>query len=509
MSKVAAQEEKQTMSIKQKILMPGPLISGHAKYETQCDACHSSFAKEEKTTLCLDCHEEISEDRNTKKGFHGQWSLAANNSCDTCHTDHEGRDADILGILPESFDHVDTRFPLQGIHKSTVCESCHKPGKKFREASSQCVDCHGSDDVHNGVLGEQCSDCHHPRSWQQLLPFDHDETDFPLRGQHQKLSCSSCHIGQQFEFLRTGCVDCHKSSDIHGGSNGDQCDSCHSVEGWDQVDFNHADTEFPLIGKHDDIPCNACHVDGLDAKETPKTCVACHANEDVHLGRNGEQCENCHNTVRWQKLIFNHQKDTDFPLTGQHADLSCTQCHAGSVHDPLPRDCASCHAADDIHNDPEMQLCATCHNTNDWKVITKFDHDFTSFPLNGMHQVVPCHSCHIGNQFTSTETECASCHSGDDIHQGSVGSSCDQCHTPNAWDIWQFNHDEHVGYALTGKHDNLSCDSCHALGSEPGDTSSVCGSCHGDQDIHNGRFGEHCGRCHGTTHFFELLIKEL
>ena len=498
----------QDMSIKQRILMPGPVIEGHAKFEAQCDDCHASFEKSGMTTLCLDCHDEIRADRKSREGFHGQSPLAGNKPCNTCHTDHLGRDADIIAIQIDAFDHQWTRFPLVGSHAPLACGSCHVQDKKFREAEPECISCHKEDDFHKGALGTECKTCHQPKSWQQRIEFDHNTTDFALEGMHTEVACSGCHAGQIYEFEETTCVSCHKAIDVHGGKNGKECENCHAVEGWDKRIFDHSTTDFPLQNQHAELPCKACHMDGVVKKDTSTECVSCHRNDDIHLGRNGEQCDTCHNTKEWVKFSFNHLHETGFPINGRHEKLACTQCHTGALTDSLPRDCGSCHAADDPHKTSEMQVCATCHITDNWNTINHFDHNFTDFPLVGLHQIVPCQNCHIGNQFAGTQNQCVDCHKADDHHGGGLGDQCQTCHTPNAWNLWEFDHEQFTGYALLGSHEALACDSCHEPGSKPSNTPNVCGKCHERQDIHNGGFGLDCGRCHSQDKFFELILQD-
>lgn len=498
----------QELTIKQRMLMPGPVIQGHAEFEAKCDSCHVEFEKGGLTKQCLDCHDEIREDRTTKKGFHGQSPQASTKTCNTCHTDHIGRDADIVGMQIDAFDHNWTRFPLKGKHQPLACKNCHEPGSKFRDAVPQCVNCHKEDDFHRGALGTECESCHTPEGWQNRLSFDHSTTNFPLFGAHTKVACSGCHAGQNYDFEDTNCVSCHKAADIHAGKNGKQCDTCHSVNGWDKLIFDHSKTQFPLQFKHAQLPCRACHQHGVVLEDNPLNCGGCHKNDDVHLGRNGDQCETCHQVSGWKKVIFDHAKETQFPLTGEHTRLACTQCHTGALTDPMPRDCAVCHAVDDPHKTEEMAICATCHTTNGWNIISRFDHHFTQFPLVGMHQVVACEHCHIGNQFVGTGTDCANCHKANDHHKGALGDQCQTCHNPNAWNLWSFDHFQHTGYELLGSHADVACDACHAPGTDPQNTPNVCGRCHERQDIHNGGFGSNCGKCHSQNKFFELILQE-
>ncbi|WNO11450.1 cytochrome c3 family protein [Teredinibacter sp. KSP-S5-2] len=499
--------DENSLSIKQKMLMPGPVISGHAEYETQCEQCHASFDKTKQTALCLDCHEDIAADREDNSGFHGKTGAASRDDCHTCHKDHKGRDADITGLFEGTFNHDATRFPLAGGHEGLACNTCHKDEKvKYRDTPSACVDCHKDDDIHNGATGDQCETCHVDKNWQSLKKFDHSTTDYPLKGAHEKVACASCHIAQQFEFETTTCFSCHMSADVHGGKNGTQCENCHSEKAWDEVDFDHSETEFPLFGKHQDIPCRACHKSGEEAADAPTECFGCHGNQDSHLGRNGKQCDTCHTSKKWNDIIFDHDRDTKYPLTGKHKNVSCTQCHIGAIDDPLPADCASCHKADDVHHNSEMKVCGMCHSTESWQATTLFDHDFTSFPLIGMHRIAPCQSCHLNNQFAGTDSVCGTCHTADDVHKGSQGNECSLCHTPNAWNPWQFNHNTQTEFILDGKHKDVACESCHKPNSQPKDTSKICGTCHQSQDIHGGEFGAQCDRCHSTSGFYELFI---
>jgi hypothetical protein len=80
------------------LVMPGEVIEGHAEYEKDCDACHAKFKRGEQRTLCLDCHEDVAADVSTASGFHGLYADARDASCAACHTDHEGRDADIVQL---------------------------------------------------------------------------------------------------------------------------------------------------------------------------------------------------------------------------------------------------------------------------------------------------------------------------------------------------------------------------------------------------------------------------
>ena len=81
------------------LVMPGKVISGHADLESECSNCHKKFERGKQRELCLDCHDDVAADLKSERGFHGLPGNARTQECASCHTDHEGRDADILGAI--------------------------------------------------------------------------------------------------------------------------------------------------------------------------------------------------------------------------------------------------------------------------------------------------------------------------------------------------------------------------------------------------------------------------
>jgi len=481
------------------LLMPGDLISAHADEEDNCAACHQSFAKHAQDKLCLDCHEDIAADIQENAGFHGR-RYHADTGCRQCHTDHLGRDADITSLQMDSFDHQQTDFPLRGAHKIAACGNCHEADKTWREAPGQCIDCHREDDPHRSALGEACADCHSDTGWQKQT-FDHDSTEFPLLGAHQQTTCAACHPGERYQDTPKQCSACHSLNDVHRGQRGQDCALCHDVNKWDEISFDHnKDTEFTLLGAHAELRCQGCHA-GSDMKQVAGTaCIDCHRSDDVHTGRNGTECKDCHSNDSWEKASFNHDVDTEFPLRGEHARLTCQSCHfGGSLEKTSPAACDNCHANDDPHQGVEGKECGTCHRESGWKDVS-FNHDLSGFPLLGLHANLPCESCHLNKAYRDTSGACIDCHQQDDIHEGGLGSRCDQCHNPTDWARWEFDHAAQTDFPLEYAHAKLLCLDCHE-GGNAADTRSDCYSCHRDDDRHSGHFGRDCSRCHNTEAF--------
>ncbi|MEZ5571404.1 MAG: cytochrome c3 family protein [Halioglobus sp.] len=490
-----------SLDIKSMILMPGPLTLSHAKEEKNCDSCHSNFDKSAQNSKCLTCHEPVAEDQQLKKGFHGLDAMASKNECKSCHTDHKGRDFNIVPFDIDIFDHTHTDFPLLGKHASAACGSCHLPNTAFRDTATTCYGCHREQDKHRGSLGEECGDCHSSDAWNKPETFDHDSTEFPLHGSHVELQCSSCHAGGQYTFDNTQCVACHQLRDVHLGRYGQDCQRCHSEENWTSPVFDHAaETQFPLRGAHHSLTCQACHFGDLKQTKLSTQCVSCHRSSDIHTGRHGDKCDSCHNTTNWDEARFDHAKEANWPLLGKHEKLSCLQCHQGSLKDSPGNQCIDCHRADDAHKTQALNSCGACHQPTGWRDTDGFDHELAQFPLEGMHAVVPCQGCHESDEFHEAKKECVDCHDAEDPHKSALGQQCGSCHTPNGWLLWTFDHNNATDFRLDGAHAHLSCGSCHR-GKEAADVPGDCAGCHASEDRHEGRFGRDCSRCHSTESF--------
>ena len=495
------------------VIMPGEVIEGHAKYEQECTKCHERFSKGGQNSKCMDCHKKVAKDIKKKMGYHGKRHSIRVQTCSTCHTDHVGRDADIVKFDTLTFEHKYTDFKLVGEHEKIACDSCHKPKKKFREAPGDCHSCHKKDSPHKvktiGKFAKKCHSCHTPNKW-HLTRHTHDKSRFPRDGKHKKVPCRSCHVADKYLRTPTTCFSCHQSDDTHGGANGKKCQKCHSTRGWDKLAFNHSkDTKFPLRGRHKDLICRSCHKKDPYKVKIKKACITCHKHDDTHKGRNGKKCQSCHKEQSWSKNFFNHNKKTKFKLRGKHAKTKCISCHKKNVFKHKPKkNCYSCHKVDDVHKGQQGKKCDNCHNEKGWHSKVRFEHDITKFPLVGLHAVVPCEECHITNKYEDASIKCNSCHDKDDEHKGQLGENCQRCHNPNGWSIWRFEHNKQSKFKIDGAHKKVHCHSCHATAvSKVKSKPRSCLNCHRSDDEHNGQFGARCDRCHNTESFRDVRIR--
>jgi hypothetical protein len=199
-----------------------PLTGSHLA--VPCIACHNKYAPSAGTetikfayesTRCGACHKDPhagEADKYIKAG-----------GCEYCHNVNSWRAV--------SFDHKQTKFPLEGKHATIKCRECHKPVKQelsqhsigFGGLQTYCQSCHK--DVHqgqfakadeSGQMATDCGKCHSPKNW---VPdkFDHNQTAFKLEGAHKKVVCTGCHKkvmkgDREFTWFKPidkSCESCH------------------------------------------------------------------------------------------------------------------------------------------------------------------------------------------------------------------------------------------------------------------------------------------------------------
>lgn len=484
------------------VLRPGDLIRGHAKWEDDCAQCHVRFDRSAQNERCTACHKDIGADMRQRTGFHGRQKAQP---CRACHTDHKGRDARIVELDPQRFDHAATDYPLRGRHRGVECRSCHAPGRKYSQAPQDCASCHKKDDPHRGQLGAQCADCHGETDWKQAR-FDHGSTRFALSGKHADAACADCHRKPDYRDTPRTCIGCHRSDDDsargHHGRFGDKCDSCHGTRAWKPSTFNHdADTRFALRGKHRGPACGACHTGPLFKDKTGSACIDCHRKDDRHDGSLGRECQACHTERDWKETgRFDHDR-TRFALLGKHRDARCAACHAGGRYKDTASACIACHRKDDKHTPSLGEDCGACHGERQWKDVARFDHQKSRFALRGKHRDTACGSCHRDKAWRNTPSDCQSCHRQDDKHEGTLGPRCADCHGEQAWrPAPAFDH-QRSRFPLRGAHaaPALKCAACHANPRSYRDTARDCIGCHRRDDKHEGQLGQRCESCHGES----------
>lgn len=530
-----------------------PLVGVHQ--QTSCRTCHeprsivdedirallSTTASSSRQTFlglssqCVSCH--FDEHR-------GQ--LGA--SCERCHTpSHFGRTpvaqtrVDRRRAEAATFDHNSmSAFALTGRHQLVDCTACHElvadthtaadafpaprdPGAYRRYVDiphEGCIDCHV--DHHDGRVGPRCADCHTTAGWQQHRePADrrfHDDTGFPLKGQHASTSCRACHgpFGRgashspaRFRGLpHARCTDCHL--DGHQGAlsarndTPPRCERCHDEQGFSPSRFTramHEATGFVLDGGHAAVGCVQCH---QTAPPSPARVAAPLLTELLRQQRPlrlstfqlPPAATRMTTSVSWRGVA-----------QGQ-AVLNCRACHADQHQGQFVFAAPEANQTTTTVRDDGVVLrsdCRSCHvpPTTTFRTAV-VNHDDSRFPLTGAHHTVPCASCHqqerqpdgsTRTRYRPVDVRCVACH--DDVHTGQLArdgsTDCARCHeTTRFVPATRFSHDD-SRFPLVGRHAQVACATCHATFTHNGVRSAryvplprECAGCHVDE--HAGRF---------------------
>lgn len=229
----------------------------------------------------------------------------------------------------------------------------------------------------------------------------------------------------------------------------------------------------------------------------PTTCSACHFDE--HRGQLKTTCEHCHNEQGFPEALgFDHNRDSQYELTGKHIDVACENCHPNlkdTALDPeafpapvntsfaklteIPHgSCVDCH--EDPHRNVFGPNCTDCHSTAGWKNINNPGkalvlHNSTSFPLRGAHAQVACRACHASQKSNKVQARkiphelCTDCHH--DAHFGQIqptlsstkAPDCERCHTVESFLPTSYPQSRHQDstFALNGAHRAVACNACH------------------------------------------------
>lgn len=481
-------------------ISPGELSNAHAHLEgiKNCTKCH--ILKDKKTSSkCLECHKEIQQLINQNKGYHASADVKGK-ECAECHGEHFGRDFDITRFDKNSFNHNLTGYQLEGKHAEIDCAHCHKPEliqnnisqKKentYLGLGTSCLSCHH--DYHQKTLSDNCVSCHNQNAFRPAGNFDHGKTQFPLIGKHKDVDCIKCHEktqknGHDFQEFAgvafANCTNCHL--DVHNNKFGKDCRKCHDEFSFKQVksmnSFNHDNTDYPLRGMHQGVDCKKCHKGSFTRAVQHGFCTDCH--NDYHEGQFAKEgktrdCSECHSVQGFTPANYTIEKHNlaGFKLEGAHLATPCYICHKPEnkwIFTGLDTNCIDCHQ--NIHENyiPEKYLpennCAFCHYVSSWAKID-FNHQNTSFELQGKHNQVTCRKCHfnevdgeVKQQFSDLANSCENCHVDVHFKQFVVEgiNDCERCHWFENWKPEKFDHNK-TRFVLDGEHAGLACVKCH------------------------------------------------
>ncbi|MFQ5823039.1 MAG: hypothetical protein ACE5JB_03190 [bacterium] len=357
-------------------------------------------------------------------------------------------------------------------------------------------------------LNFNCEVCHVTTSWTDIM-FNHNRTKFPLEDRHKEVDCKSCHNIEDFSTIGSNCISCHQ--DVHQAKMGGDCERCHTVQGWEifNVEEIHANSRFPLLGRHTLVDCWSCHQNQQQGDFALLTtdCISCHQQEYLetenpnHVANSFSiLCQECHDMNDWPPAFFpNH--DALFPIfSGEHdgAWSDCMDCHRNSATFQ-EFSCLNCHEhrqsiMDEKHRGLsgyayESNACWSCHPTGSEAGITE-NHDSDFFPIfSGTHQDAwqECVECHVSPQGFEV-VSCINCHEHEPSktnaeHSGITGytygtDNCLLCH-PNGEKGEFRDHDNLFFPIFSGEHRNKWDNDCSICHTDPNNRKIFsCLNCH-------------------------------
>ena len=338
----------------------------------------------------------------------------------------------------------------------------------------------------HGPISIPCENCHTTTSFSPLRAqpeFDHNQTQFPLRGMHQNVACNSCHVSRVFTEAGTQCATCH--ADFHRRQFGAQCENCHTVQGWRVATRSVQDhlNRFPLVGRSRGgglrrLPSRSRdgrlygpeyavrHMPRSSSFSRPRAWITA---PPVSQPRAKPATTSTIGSWRVSTTTSSRSSSSREPTPR----WLCASCHVGGHYQGTVATCVGCHSKDfAATTNPNHvtagfpQTCETCHNTTQWLGAT-FDHNMTKFPLTGKHTTVACATCHSNGQYATLPTTCVSCHLPDyqktttpNHVAASFPQTCETCHSTTQWLGAVFDHNT-TKFPLTGKHTTVACATCH------------------------------------------------
>jgi nitrate/TMAO reductase-like tetraheme cytochrome c subunit len=397
--------------------------------------------------------------------------------------------------------------------RSAFCDTCHEMEPYYASwqtsshATAECIECH----IPPGFVAYVQTKLFSFREiWVHITGAD--EAPLAATRDIPNGSCFRCHDTPADLLIA-------RTPFAHNDHTAYFCISCHTR-------LVHRDVNPPYYKSPGAMAsCLECH----DGKIAPSDCTTCHPVGHEPRG----ECSVCHNTEGWTGIT--HQ----FPITGGHADLGCTDCHVdkpgvamipgiqlpvadpacvschGDQHGQGLTDCARCHTPDgwipaNFTHTPESDCstchtpqheavgqCSACHGTESWARTHPFQR-------TGAHADLTCTDCHksgqglgtiTGTQLPKVSPSCVSCHGVQ--HPGLT--DCAGCHTTGGWIPSTFKHSAGSSCSTChtpGHADRGQCSNCHRTTSwafvHP--SSGTCSSCHTPPHEARGQ----CSNCHST-----------
>ena len=360
----------------------------HAKALADCASCHKAHTWATDGQTCLDCHQNIFDDRGgpglgTPKPRRGTPAAGARSA-------HRAPHPPMAPPLPAAADTVAMRGPRPpaagrtGAHGAVTApmrllrpvafvplgdagvarrgtRATPRAARRLlaepsaRDVGHRTAALSTADTTADTTAGRRTGDVAGARpAGRSGVPFSHRI--------HKQLACTACHSNERSHgelTVRTArdCQGCHHSSERSVG-----CEGCHGraelaepvaarravrMSVWPAARERTSTFRHP---QHRDLECSACHA-ATPAQQVVRGCESCHA-EHHAAARN---CLSCHAAATPTAVQAAHTREAHAGCTGRgcHVDQAvaalpnrrpvCLSCHQEQVDHKPGRECADCH----------------------------------------------------------------------------------------------------------------------------------------------------------------------
>ena len=323
------------------LLMPGPVTQAHAKLEVRVQQLPRSQPIAARRASCASTATRRSPPTCATSGAprsHDQCRAPA--SAVGCHTEHRGRDSDIVQLEPGR-----SSIIARPISRSRAriarwpARAATRPGEAYRKAPPTCVSCHKDDDYPRGPAGQGLRRLPQPATAGQGRSFDHGKTDFALTGAHQADHLRRLPPRRPLQGI---------AEDLRRLPRHRRCAPRLSAA------TTAASATRPATGRRRSSimqrrPASRCWARTPSSTARPATAAAttrtrCRRTATAAIeptiptpARFGDKCNDCHGNEPGSRSTTITRRDAKFALEGAHAKLGCHVCHTARVGDAEAR----------------------------------------------------------------------------------------------------------------------------------------------------------------------------
>lgn len=220
----------------QSAVSPGDLSKAHAFLDNDCATCHKANMGID-SSKCIVCHADnqaLFQQQNT--AFH-----AIVKDCTGCHIEHQGRDTNLTRMNHKTFAKVALRTITSKetpeaqignqlekwikVHESKSLLNDPHHRLSAQEQALNCASCHSNQDVHRGLMGNDCAACHATVTW-DIPEFVHPSVN--------SQNCAECHKAPPSHYMMhfkmvSAKVACQPRARV------EQCYMCHQTNDWNDI----------------------------------------------------------------------------------------------------------------------------------------------------------------------------------------------------------------------------------------------------------------------------------